>query len=137
MQQKPSISPQAKAGVLAELVRNGRLVWRLLQDRRVSLWIKAIVPGTIIYLLSPIDLVPDALLGLGQLDDLAIILLGLKSFIDLCPPAIVKEHLADIIAINMPPQSGQDASGQVDYVEGQYRILDNPQPPQKDKDKIP
>lgn len=135
MQQKPSLSPQAKAGALAEVARNARLVWRLLRDKRVSLWLKAIVPGTIIYLLSPIDIVPDALLGLGQLDDLAIILLGVKSFIDLCPPEIVKGHLADIVSVNAPQKPVQDAGGRVDYVEGQYRVLDSPQPPQ-DKDKI-
>jgi uncharacterized membrane protein YkvA (DUF1232 family) len=137
MQQKPSLSPQAKVGLLAELTRNGRLVWRLLQDKRVALWIKAIIPGTIVYLLSPIDLIPDALLGLGQLDDLAIILLGFKSFIDFCPPEVVKEHLADIISVNTPRQPSQDAGGRADYVEGQYRVLDSPQPPQQDKDKTP
>jgi uncharacterized membrane protein YkvA (DUF1232 family) len=136
MQQKPSLSPQAKAGVLLEMVRNVRLVWRLLKDKRVAIWAKAIIPATIVYLISPIDLVPDALLGLGQLDDLAVILLGVKFFIDLCPPAIVKEHLADIISVNMPRQSGpQDTSGRVDYLEGQYRVLDSPQPPQQGKDK--
>jgi hypothetical protein len=36
MQQKPSLSPQAKAGVIAELLRNIRLVWLLLKDERVD-----------------------------------------------------------------------------------------------------
>jgi len=34
--------------------------------------------------------VPDPALGLGQLDDLAILLIGLKLFVDVCPPELVK-----------------------------------------------
>jgi len=44
----------------------------------------------------PIDLIPDFIPVLGQLDDLAVVLLGLDFFIRSAPPDIVDEHLAKI-----------------------------------------
>jgi hypothetical protein len=37
-------------------------------------------------------------LGLGQLDDLMVILLGLKFFLRLCPQEVVQEHVQSIAA---------------------------------------
>ncbi len=76
-----------------ELVRQLRLAWRLFKDRRVPWPIKLIPPAALIYILSPIDIIPDPGLGLGQLDDIAILLLSLKLFIELAPAEVVREHL--------------------------------------------
>ncbi len=81
-----------RVGGLAEFVRNARLVWRLLQDARVPFWQKLIIPLTLLYLISPLDFIPDVFLGVGQLDDLGIILLGLWLFLELVPKVVVKEH---------------------------------------------
>lgn len=35
--------------------------------------------GMIVYVCSPLDLIPDFVLGLGQCDDLAVIFYGLKA----------------------------------------------------------
>jgi len=80
-------------GVLSEIARQARLVMRLLKDGRVSVWPKLIIPGVIVYILSPIDLLSDPILGLGQIDDVAVLLIGLKMFVELCPADIVREHL--------------------------------------------
>jgi uncharacterized membrane protein YkvA (DUF1232 family) len=79
--------------VLSEVVKQARLVLRLLKDGRVPIWPKLIIPGVIAYILSPIDLLADPILGLGQIDDVAVLLIGLKMFIELCPADIVREHL--------------------------------------------
>ena len=84
-------------GFLADIIRQVRLAWKLLFDPRVPLWLKTIVPASLIYLISPIDLIPDVALGLGQLDDLAVLIIGVKLFIELCPPAIVREHLQELL----------------------------------------
>jgi len=76
-----------------EALRQVRLTWRLLFDDRVPGWLKLIPPITLAYVLSPIDLVPDVMPGLGQLDDLAVLLIGIKAFIELAPRDVVREHL--------------------------------------------
>ncbi len=72
------------------------LFLRLTKDRRVSLVPKMILLGILVYLLFPADLMPDFLVGLGQLDDLVVILLGLKLFLRLCPRKVVQEHVREI-----------------------------------------
>lgn len=76
-----------------DAARQVRLAWRLFWDQRVPVWTKLIPPIALGYVLVPIDLVPDVALGLGQLDDLAVVLLGLKLFIELSPPDVVRDHL--------------------------------------------
>jgi uncharacterized membrane protein YkvA (DUF1232 family) len=94
--QRRQITP-VSLGFLADLIRQVRLAWRLLLDSRVPLWVKAVLPASLIYVVSPIDFVPDAIIGLGQLDDLAVIVIGLKLFIELCPPNIVREHMQELL----------------------------------------
>lgn len=83
---------------LKKLIRQLRLVWRLLRDRRVPLWLKVVPFLSLLYLLVPADFVPDLLLGLGQLDDLAVIALGVKLFVELAPPGIVHEHWTELVS---------------------------------------
>jgi uncharacterized membrane protein YkvA (DUF1232 family) len=73
-----------------------RLVWALLRDGRVPAQQKLILAGIGAYIVLPIDLIPDFVPVLGQLDDLAVVLLGLDLFIRSAPPDIVEEHLAKI-----------------------------------------
>src|SRR5438477_4065386 len=73
-----------------------RLVWALLRDGRVPARQKLILVGIGGYLFFPIDLIPDFVPVLGQLDDLAVVLLGLDLFIRSAPSDIVEEPLAKI-----------------------------------------
>jgi uncharacterized membrane protein YkvA (DUF1232 family) len=45
-----------------------------------------------VYVVSPLDLIPDALPILGQLDDLGVLLLALRLFLRLCPGEAVRFH---------------------------------------------
>ena len=74
------------------IVKELRLVGRLLLDRRVPLWVKGIPLAAVIYVLSPLDLIPDVIIGLGQLDDLGILLGGLRLFKSMIPNTIIQEH---------------------------------------------
>ena len=69
-----------------------RLTWRLLQDDRVPLWLKAIPVGAVLYLFSPIDVLPDVFLALGQIDDLMILIGGMELFERFAPADVVAEH---------------------------------------------
>ncbi|OQA41109.1 MAG: hypothetical protein BWY52_02676 [Chloroflexi bacterium ADurb.Bin325] len=99
----------ARVGLLGELARNGRLAWQLLKDPGVPLAYKLIIPGIAgLYLLSPVDLLPDFVPFLGQLDDLAIIVLAVKLFIELAPKDILNQH----------------RYGQERVVDAEYRVID-------------
>jgi uncharacterized membrane protein YkvA (DUF1232 family) len=90
------IKPDDTNALLAwiqDVARQARLAWRLFWDRRVPLWTKVIPPVALAYVLFPFDIIPDVALGLGQLDDAAVLLLGAKLFIELAPPDVVREHL--------------------------------------------
>jgi len=84
--------------LLAHLPSFAKLFSRLIKDPRVSASPKLIVAGILAYVILPTDLLPDFLIGVGQLDDLAVILGGLKLFLRLCPPEVVQEHLKAISA---------------------------------------
>jgi uncharacterized membrane protein YkvA (DUF1232 family) len=97
---RPVLSPDGRAGVLRALPHLPKLVrlyWRLFRDARVPLWPKALLAAGLLYIASPFDLLPDWLLVLGQLDDVAIFLLAVRAFARGCPPHVVQEHV-DVLA---------------------------------------
>jgi uncharacterized membrane protein YkvA (DUF1232 family) len=68
------------------------LLYRLARDPRVPARSKAtlfILGG---YLASPIDLIPDFIPGIGQLDDIAIVAFVLDQMLNRIPEDIVREH---------------------------------------------
>jgi uncharacterized membrane protein YkvA (DUF1232 family) len=91
--------PEQAVGLLAATAKQARLILRLLRDRRVPVWPKFIIPATIAYIVSPIDLLADPILGLGQIDDVAVFFIGMKLFVELCPTHIVREHLDDLSSV--------------------------------------
>lgn len=70
----------------------GKLLFRLLGDRRVSLLDRALFGATLVYLFVPVDLVPDWIAGLGQLDDLLLVLFTLDRLLYRTHPDILLEH---------------------------------------------
>ena len=82
--------------MLRALVDQVRLTWALIRDPRVPLWSKAIPVLALLYVLSPLDLIPDVIIGLGQLDDLAIVIGGMRLFAAVVPQDIVEQHRLEI-----------------------------------------
>jgi len=116
------------AGILAEIIKNIKLIWRLLNDGRISPWLKMIIPVTLLYLLFPVDIVPDFAPGLGQLDDIAVILLGLKFFVEMCPEEIVRQHLDELASVVSPWRVvEEDETPEAEpsrYIEAPYQVVD-------------
>jgi len=104
-----------------DAVRQVQLAWRLFLDQRVPLWTKVIPPAALGYVLFPLDILPDMALGLGQLDDAAVVLLGLKLFIELAPPKVVREHLR-VLGTKVDEWRVIDDTASV--IEGNYSIED-------------
>jgi len=59
-----------------------KLMYRLVQDERVSKTDKALLLGTIVYVASPLDFLPDFIPFLGKVDDILLIALVLKRLMD-------------------------------------------------------
>ena len=76
------------------LWRHGRLAWRLVRDPRTPLLPKLILGASLLYVLSPLDIVPDVVPVLGQLDDVAALALGLELFFKYVPDGLRREHEA-------------------------------------------
>ena len=90
-----------------------RLAWRLFGDKRVPLRLKALPVAAVLYVLSPIDLVPERFvgIGLGHIDDLIVAGALLLLFVTLAPRAVVSESL----------RGKQDEPPTID---GKYRYVD-------------
>ena len=78
------------------------------------------------YLILPVDLVPDFLLGLGQLDDLAVLFLGIRVFMLLVPKEVMQSHLREMTSVDasyrvVEEQEGRD-SDDIKYIEASYRL---------------
>ena len=73
-----------------------RLYLRLLADRRVSFFAKALLASAAVYAVSPLDFLPDLMPVLGQMDDLSIFVLACRMFMRLCPRPVVEEHIQSI-----------------------------------------
>ena len=75
-----------------------RLIWRLLRDPEVPVYLKLVPLAAVVYLFVPIDILPDMIIGLGQLDDLTVLLLGAKAFTNIVPQHLVTKHRQSILS---------------------------------------
>lgn len=70
-----------------------RLFGRLLTDARVPLVAKLTLPAAALYLVIPLDVIPDFVPLAGYLDDVLVVVLGLSLFLRLCPEDLFWEHV--------------------------------------------
>lgn len=80
-----------------------RLTIRVMRDPRVGGWMKWVVPlATIVYMVSPLNILPDFQLGAGQVDDLLIASLAMAGMMKIVPfivpRSILNEHIEAIHA---------------------------------------
>lgn len=69
-----------------------KLLYRLAQDKAVSLGDKALLIGTAAYVISPGDFLPDMIPFLGQIDDLLLIALVIKRILGSVDPEVVEKY---------------------------------------------
>ena len=69
-----------------------RLLIRLTGDSRVPTAEKALLFGTIAYVVSPLDLLPDVIPFLGQVDDLYLVALVTLRLLSRTDAAVLNEH---------------------------------------------
>jgi len=79
------------------------LLGRLLKDARVPTAEKALFLAAIVYVISPLDLIPDIFPFIGQVDDLYVVALTLLRLVNRTDETVVRQHWSgggDIVALS-------------------------------------
>jgi uncharacterized membrane protein YkvA (DUF1232 family) len=112
------------SGFFQDLVLRLKLILRLMGDRRVNFFLKLLPIAAAIYVISPVDLIPGAVLPvIGALDDAAVLWIGSTLFVTLCPDEIVQEHtnaLQKVVAGTWRDAPQPDEVGEIIDVEASH-----------------
>jgi uncharacterized membrane protein YkvA (DUF1232 family) len=81
-----------RLGALWALVRtDARLLARAWRHPASPAWLKVGVAGLAIYVLSPVDLVPDWVPVIGLLDDVVLVPIAVRFLLDRLPAALQRD----------------------------------------------
>jgi uncharacterized membrane protein YkvA (DUF1232 family) len=114
------------------------LCWRLLTDGRVSKIEKALVAGAIVYVISPLDFIPDFLPFVGQVDDVYLVALTLMRLLQSAPADVLRQHwrgggdivplldsIARVAPMILPKRVSHVLSAKVEPAGNAGKIVDN------------
>lgn len=79
-----------------------KLLGRLLKDARVPTAEKALFLAAIVYVISPLDFIPDVFPFIGQVDDIYVVALTLLRLVNRTDERVVREHWSgggDIVSL--------------------------------------
>ena len=79
-------------GAIREIPHYLRLLWGLARDSRVAIVDKLIVLAAAAYIISPIDVIPDFIPFLGQVDDLYLLVIALQRMVSRAGSAVLRDH---------------------------------------------
>jgi uncharacterized membrane protein YkvA (DUF1232 family) len=92
-------------GTISEIPNFLRLLYGLITDSRVNGFDKLVVAGAIAYVLLPVDVIPDFIPFLGEVDDVFLLILALQRLISNAGRAVVQAYWpgdpADLSAMNL------------------------------------
>ncbi|MBX7220812.1 MAG: DUF1232 domain-containing protein [Blastocatellia bacterium] len=92
--------PPIPERTMRQLMRNGllflpnllKLAFRLLKDARVPSQEKILLAATIVYVISPLDFIPDLIPFIGQVDDSYLLALSLLRLLNSADAEVIREH---------------------------------------------
>lgn len=107
-------TPPPNSNVLRGAVDQLRLTWALFLDPDMPLLTKIIPLTALIYVVSPIDLVPFLFFRLGFLDDIGVTILSVALFNQLAPSDVALSHIHRLKlglrrGQRQPPSGGNNA----------------------------
>ena len=77
---------------VADLPRFLRMLWGLITDARVALLDKLLVAGAIAYIVAPIDLIPDFIPFLGEVDDVYLLVISIRRLMENAGRTVLLSH---------------------------------------------
>jgi len=90
---------------MRELPNFLRMLYGLMTDSRVASVDKLLVAGAILYIVMPLDLIPDFIPFIGEVDDIFVLVLALQRLIANAGRSVVADHwmgnAADLSALNL------------------------------------
>lgn len=92
-----------------------RLIMKLIGDKRVSPLLKALPIFSIIYLISPLDIV------IPLVDDAFILWIANTLFLELCPTDVVEEHRTALEKDAAPKKPEEPAINKQDVIDAKYK----------------
>jgi len=120
-----------------------KLLYDLLRDPRVSRADKAILAGVIMYVIVPIDVIPDFVPFVGMVDDSYLIAISLLRLLNRADRKVVLEHwkggvdikqlvenIANIAAYFMPERMRNALHGRIE-VKGRLHVVTDPAAPKE------
>ena len=78
-----------RLSMLWSLIRgDARLLWRALRHPQSPGWLKLGALGVVLYVISPIDLIPDVIPVIGVLDDIVLVPLAIRFLLRRLPAGV-------------------------------------------------
>lgn len=99
-------------GFIKDILMRIKLIYRLLGDKRVNPILKVVPFAALVYFIFPLDL------ALGPLDDAAVLGLASYLFLELCPAAVVQEHMR-ALKMGGDQQMGSDEVDEL-VIDGEF-----------------
>jgi uncharacterized membrane protein YkvA (DUF1232 family) len=91
--ERPGLSRETLKGILRDIPSFIKLFGRLATDGRVSKVDKAIVAAVLVYLVSPVDLIPDWVVPVvGQVEDVYLLALALSRLVNNAGVEVLMDH---------------------------------------------
>ncbi len=112
-QNNPREIKPVNPGFLGQIALQVKLIVRLMGDSRVSPFLKVLPVLSVLYWLVP-DLLP------GPIDDAGLMFLGGYLFVELCPRAVVNEHLRELKGEPTEPPTEQPRD---DVIDGEFHDI--------------
>lgn len=123
MTRNSSFASQSGGWRFSDILRDFAVVWQLMGDPQVPVLLRLGLPVfAILYLISPIDLL------MGPVDDIAVILLASRVFVQLAPQAAVRRALIRLgrIPPDEPDREVWDIWDEDDKtIPGEWRTIDD------------
>src|SRR5919108_4803598 len=69
-----------------------RLLWRVIRDKRTPRLVRGGLIAVAAYLALPFDVVPDWLPVLGQVDDVVVLTVGVRTLLRQVPEHVIRDH---------------------------------------------
>jgi uncharacterized membrane protein YkvA (DUF1232 family) len=73
---------------------DARQLWAAVRHPAAPAWLKIGVALVVLYVLSPIDLIPDWIPVVGWVDDFVVVTFALRWLLRLLPPELVQETVS-------------------------------------------